>query len=104
MNDCFSCRFDIVASHPCFEGHFPGFPVFPAVGQLSLLTKAVSLLRGEACTMSSILSVKFMRPIAPDTVIVVELKSVAENKANFVISCDEGVVSKGKFVYRVLIP
>ncbi|MDQ6991752.1 MAG: hypothetical protein Q9M11_08490 [Mariprofundaceae bacterium] len=102
MSSCFTHSFEIRASHPCFEGHFPGFPVFPAVGQLSLLAEVVSLLHGESCVIIAISAAKFFRPIIPDTMIMVELKRKGENNADFAIRCTEGVIAKGKLTYRIL--
>ena len=102
MSDTFTHSFEIRANHPCFEGHFPTFPIFPAVGQLSLLAETVSLFHGQACLISGISMAKFLRPIGPDTTVVVELKLRGENSADFALNSAEGVVAKGKLTYRVL--
>jgi len=101
MINCFKHSFEIRADHPYFEGHFPGFPVFPAVGQLSLLTEVVLLLHGEDCVITAIPVAKFLRPIVPDTMVMVELNVKGENKTDFAISCTEGVIAKGKLTYRI---
>jgi len=102
MSDTFTQSFEIPANHPCFEGHFPTFPIFPAVGQLSLLAETVSLFHGQACLISGIPMAKFLRPLGPDTTVIVELKLRGENSADFVLNSTEGVVAKGKLTYRIL--
>lgn len=102
MSDTFTHQFKVAENHRCFEGHFPGFPVFPAVGQLSLLTETISLRQGGACAIGSVPAVKFLRPITPGMAVYVELKSTGENCADFVIGCTEGLVAKGKVTYRIL--
>ncbi len=102
MSDSFTRSFEIRANHPCFEGHFPTFPIFPAVGQLSLLAETVSLFHGQSCLISSIPVTKFLRPIGPDTTVIVELKLRGENSADFALNSTEGMVAKGKLTYRIL--
>jgi 3-hydroxyacyl-[acyl-carrier-protein] dehydratase len=102
MSDCFTHDFVIAADHPCFEGHFPEFPVFPAVAQLSLLAEAISLFQGKRCWIDSLPSAKFLRPISPETTVTVELRSKGENCADFTIRCAQGAVAKGKLTYRIL--
>jgi len=102
MSEAFSQSFEITANHPCFEGHFPSFPIFPAVGQLSLLAETVSRFYGQTCLISGIPTAKFLKPVEPDTTVVVELKFRGENSADFVLNSTEGVVAKGKLTYRIL--
>lgn len=102
MGDLFSQSFRIAADDPCFEGHFPGFPVYPAVAQLSLLAETVSLMHGSACTITSIPTVKFLRPVAPESTLTVELQRRGENSAAFSMLCAGETVAKGKLDYRML--
>jgi 3-hydroxyacyl-[acyl-carrier-protein] dehydratase len=94
-------RFKVDGNDPCFEGHFPGFPVYPAVRQLSLLAETVSLMHGSACTITAILSAKFLRPVGPDSILDVELVPEGENSAAFTIHCSGETVAKGKLNYRI---
>ena len=102
MSDGFTHDFVIAADHPCFEGHFPGFPIFPAVAQLSLLAEALSLFEGKRCWIDSLSSAKFLKPVRPDTTVVVELKLRGENSADFALNSSDGLVAKGKLTYRIL--
>ena len=102
MSDVFTQIFEVTADHPCFEGHFPSFPIFPAVGQIALLAETVSQLHGRACMIRSIPMAKFLKPVEPETDVVVELQLRDKDGADFVLRSTEGVVAKGKLTYRVL--
>lgn len=61
----FKVRFN--SAHPVYKGHFPTQPVTPGV----LLTKMVRDLlqgaRGSALQLKEAQSIKFLRPIVPET-------------------------------------
>jgi len=102
MSYHFTHDFVLAEKHACFEGHFPGFPVFPAVAQFSLLAEALSLFQGEKCSIHSVPVAKFLRPISPDMTVTVELRSKGKNCVDFTINCSESVIAKGKLSYRIL--
>jgi len=104
MSNIFRHEFFIAADHPCFEGHFPAFPVFPAVGQLSLLVEALGMFHDRACEITAIPVAKFLSPVGPDTAVTVELTSKGENSADFSLISADGVVAKGKLGYRIVEP
>ncbi|OIO74023.1 MAG: hypothetical protein AUJ57_03150 [Zetaproteobacteria bacterium CG1_02_53_45] len=104
MSDFFTHSIDIPADHPCFEGHFPGFPVFPAVAQLSLLTEAIAILHGGRCVIAAIASAKFLSPLGPGATVIVELRQRGDNSIDFVIRTAALVVAKGKLTYRMVEP
>lgn len=64
----------IPADHPCFEGHFPGHPVFPAVAQIDLVLDELQKFMKRDLTLVAIRKAKFPAPIAPGTVIDISLK------------------------------
>jgi len=94
-------RIDIAVDHPCFAGHFPGFPVLPAVAQFSLLTEALAAVHGRPCTIEAIPVAKFLQPVAPGDSLRVEIESDDANAASFVLRHGEVVVSKGRMRYRM---
>jgi len=102
METLFSHTFQIAADDPCFRGHFPTFPVYPAVAQLALLAETVSLMQGEPCTITAIPTVKFIKPVVPESTLSVELRAGSENSAAFSILCAGETVAKGKLAYRIL--
>jgi 3-hydroxymyristoyl/3-hydroxydecanoyl-(acyl carrier protein) dehydratase len=64
----------IPADHPCFEGHFPGHPVFPAVAQIDLVLDYLQKKWDRDLTIQEIRKAKFPAPILPDTVLHMSLK------------------------------
>src|SRR4051812_23765085 len=75
------------ASHPAFDGHFPGFPILPAFLHvqvaLDLLTAAglpADLLRVE--------SAKFIRPILPAQEIILQMTHTAACEYDVAVSVD----------------
>jgi 3-hydroxymyristoyl/3-hydroxydecanoyl-(acyl carrier protein) dehydratase len=70
----FSCEWRVPQNLPYFEGHFPGNPIFPAVGIVdasTILLKA--LLRRPEDRLIAIPSAKFMHPIVPNDEVVIEV-------------------------------
>ncbi|MDQ3233755.1 MAG: hypothetical protein M3Q07_18210 [Pseudobdellovibrionaceae bacterium] len=64
----------IPAHHPCFEGHFPGHPVFPAVAQIDLVLDILQQRMNQSVTLVAIRKAKFPAPIGPDCIVQVSLK------------------------------
>lgn len=51
---------------PVFQGHFPGYPLLPAVVQIALGLRVLSLGTGREATLQTIIQSKFMVQIRPD--------------------------------------
>jgi acyl-coenzyme A synthetase/AMP-(fatty) acid ligase/uncharacterized membrane protein/3-hydroxymyristoyl/3-hydroxydecanoyl-(acyl carrier protein) dehydratase len=63
-----SLEFSIADSNPYFEGHFPGFPILPAVAQMEIIIRCASRYLGTGVGISEIRRIKFtslVRPCAP---------------------------------------
>jgi len=101
MSNAFEYKVEISEEHPYFEGHFPSFPVFPAVGQLELLSQAISAYQKQACELIGLPSSKFLQPILPNTVVSIILKSKREGCMDFVIRTELKTITKGQLNYRV---
>ena len=83
------------ADEPCFQGHFPGQPIFPGVLVLETLAQASGLLvfrAPELCPQQDSLYMlvgvdraRFKRPVEPgDRLLLdVELKRMRQNCATF---------------------
>ncbi len=83
-----------------FEGHFVGFPVLPAVAQLSCIV--VPLARREFPVLGDVVRlrrVRFRRPIGPGKAITVTL-SCTELRVGFEIILDGYVASSGTVEFR----
>jgi 3-hydroxymyristoyl/3-hydroxydecanoyl-(acyl carrier protein) dehydratase len=64
----------IAANHPCFEGHFPQHPVFPAVAQIDLVLDHLQKIREQPPIVIAITKAKFPAPILPETSVHLHLK------------------------------
>lgn len=58
---------------PTFAGHFPTRPVLPGVFQLEIVRFAAELLLNCSLAVREITKAKFLRPIAPNELVRVEL-------------------------------
>lgn len=62
-------RYRLEPEFPLFEGHFPGQPVLPALGQALLARDAAECLRGETLSIAGIGQAKFLALIEPGAVL-----------------------------------
>jgi 3-hydroxyacyl-[acyl-carrier-protein] dehydratase len=71
-----------VSSHsPYLDGHFPGLPVFPAVGIVDASLHFIKLVtRRTDLQLAGLPNAKFMSPIAPEQNLRIELKELDEQK------------------------
>ncbi|PCI42725.1 MAG: hypothetical protein COB41_08985 [Proteobacteria bacterium] len=92
---------DVGKDNACFEGHFPTFPVFPAVAQLALLQQAIAAYHQQDCELTALPMVKFLQPIVPDTQLVIELEMKEHGCMNFLITSEEETFAKGRLHYSV---
>ena len=64
---------------PYFDGHFPGNPIFPAVGIVdATLMFLKGVLKNPKLPMPTIANAKFLSPILPDQTVRIELSKVAD--------------------------
>jgi 3-hydroxymyristoyl/3-hydroxydecanoyl-(acyl carrier protein) dehydratase len=84
----------IPKDHPCFEGHFPGHPIFPAVAQLDLVLDHVQTIMERNLTISEIKKAKFPAPILPGTLVHLALK-VQDHTVFWKIFVDDKTYSQG---------
>ena len=54
------------ADSPLFDGHFPGDPVLPGIGQLAMVADILGRLTGKQCSVTKLRRVKFRRKIERD--------------------------------------
>ena len=81
---------------PFFEGHFPGRPILPAIGQLAILTELVRLATGYAKSLTGIDGLKLTGQVLPGDRLEVRLEvSRADGTARFSIVRDGAPVSSG---------
>lgn len=73
----------IPADHPAFAGHFPGTPIVPGVVLLDEVIQAVVSDIGVAITQLQISSVKFLSPLKPGEVVIIEHEQLATGAIKF---------------------
>ncbi len=100
MDKVFVYPVHVTKDDPCFQGHFPNFPVFPAVAQIKLLQEALEA-RHHGAVIISIPVVKFVQPILPNMNVEVALSMYKRNQVNFSLSSKQQIFSKGTLCYRV---
>ena len=88
-NDKVSMILEVRESNPYFSGHFPGFPVFPAVAQMELVIRFGSRYLGTGTAVSMIKRIKFVNPIHPPLSILLLIEK-QNNAINFNISSSSG--------------
>lgn len=68
-----SAEYSFLATHPHFDGHFDGFPILPAVGQMDFLQAVARQWLGGSATIVRVSRAKFQAPILPGTSVRVDL-------------------------------
>ncbi len=99
--EVFIYHVEVAKDHACFEGHFPSFPIFPAVAQLALLQQAVEAYHQKECELTAFPMLKFLQPIVPNTDIVIKLNIKEDGWMNFLITSEQQTFAKGKLCYSV---
>jgi len=87
-------EFSIPGSSVYFNGHFPGYPVLPAVAQIHIIMHFVSRFLGVENNngLSEIKRAKFTDIIRPDIALVLSLERKEKNISFRIISADEKTV------------
>ncbi|MDR0502313.1 MAG: AMP-binding protein [Treponema sp.] len=84
-------EFIIPGTSPYFTGHFPDFPILPAVAQIELVMRFSARYFGTKISLSQIKRVKFSNLVRPFTAMRLRL----ENNSNIISfnlsSCDGGI-------------
>lgn len=74
----------VPADLPYLSGHFPGSPIFPAVGIVDATLQALrAQFKNPSLSLSGLPVAKFISPIVPEQKIVLELRSVDKSKGDW---------------------
>lgn len=66
---------------PYFSGHFPGNPIFPAVGIVDATLQTLrAQLKNPSLHLAAVSVAKFMSPIVPDQDVIVELAPIGADE------------------------
>lgn len=87
-----------------FSGHFPGYPILPAVLQLFLAQLLIEKQKGYKVRVTRIVKAKFLSEIRPGdeiTVHCVDADTDESKKSKVKISCGERSVSSFNMCYSV---
>ena len=68
-------RYRFADSFVGFDGHFPGFPVLPALVQVLTAVTVAEALQGRPLEVSSMENAKFLLQIQPDTEVSVRCRA-----------------------------
>jgi len=85
-------EFSIPGSSDYFDGHFPGFPVLPAVAQVFIIMQYVSRFFGISIELSEIKRTKFANIIKPNIPLVLYLEKKEKVISFKIISPDEETI------------
>lgn len=85
----------IAASHPAFDGHFPGSPVLPGVVLLDEAIRAIELADGGTARCWRVASVKFLRPVVPGEALALQQERLASGGIRFTILSAGQAVATG---------
>ena len=93
-----SLEFTLTDSSPYFDGHFPGFPILPAVAQTELILRFASRYLGTGIAVSDIRRIKFSSLIRPFTALALKLEK-KNNILSFEMKSPDGkiIYSQGNF-------
>ena len=72
-------EFSISGANPYYDGHFPGFPILPAVAQTELVLRFASRYLGTGIDVSEIRRIKFMNLVRPFIPLVLKLEKNEKN-------------------------
>jgi 3-hydroxymyristoyl/3-hydroxydecanoyl-(acyl carrier protein) dehydratase len=97
-------EFTVQGDSGYFDGHFPGFPILPAVGQIDLVLKFASRHFGIGTGVSEIRRIKFTSLVRPGTLLVLTMEK-KENIISFKMNSRDGktVYSTGTLVIQEIM-
>ena len=90
----------IPAAHPALPGHFPGYPVVPAVVVLECVLEAAERWLARPLPVAALPHAKFQSPLAPDqdARVVLDLEDAS---LRFRVLSAAGLIAQGAFQLAV---
>ncbi len=92
-------EFSITADHPALAGHFPGNPIVPGVVLLDEIIRATEAqisCSGQRWWVSDIPAVKFLRPLLPGQLCVVNFAEHDQGQIKFTCRSQGEVIATGQ--------
>ena len=94
-------EFSVPDTNPCFDGHFPGFPILPAIAQTELVIRFASHYLGTGIDVSEIPRIKFTNLVRPFAPLVLKMEKKEKTVSFRITSPDnETVYSAGTMKTR----
>ncbi len=104
---------NVTADEPCFQGHFPGYPIFPGVLIVEALAQVgcVVLLsppenRGKLGFFAGIDAFRFRKPVAPGDTLRLEVQLLKVRgpvgKASAKATVDGEVAAEGEIMFALV--
>lgn len=86
---------------PGFDGHFPGYPILPAVVQIEAGVLLAKELAGHSLFLTSVERAKFQKEINPNMAVKVCCRRVEDKPGRFeiVLNLDQGKASNFMLVF-----
>jgi len=88
-DDSVSLEFSVPCSSYYFDGHFPAFPILPAVAQMEIVVRFASRYLGTGLVLFEIRRIKFSTLVLPETALLLKL-SKKDTAVTFTISSVDG--------------
>jgi len=88
-DNALSLIFTISEESQYFDGHFPGYPILPAVAQIDIVINFASRYFGTGFIISQIKRTKFTKIITPSLILLLKIKK-NKNMLNFEITTADG--------------
>jgi len=94
-----SLEFSVPDSCLYFDGHFPGYPILPAVAQMEFVTRFASRYLGTGVAVSQIKRIKFVNQIQPNAQLLLKIEKNKDNISfNLTSRNGDTVYSLGTFI------
>ena len=92
-------EFSVPDSSPYFDGHFPGFPILPAVAQMDMVLSYASKYLGTGSSLSEIQRIKFSNLVRPSVPLLLKLEKSGKSISFSLSSVSSDIVySSGKVI------
>lgn len=95
--------FHVSGNSDFFNGHFPEYKIFPAVGQFNVVSELAFRYFGIKGFVSKMSRVKFIEPVLPENDVLLLMKRDESKKSvSFTlkkVNDEEGIFSSGVFFY-----
>jgi 3-hydroxymyristoyl/3-hydroxydecanoyl-(acyl carrier protein) dehydratase len=91
---------NVAPDHPALAGHFPGYPVLPAVVLLTEILAEIETFTGEPPQRWTIVSAKFQAPVRPGEPLELSHAPTSSGGIRFDVRAASGVVASGMLARR----